>query len=215
MDQQEIMTAQEVADLLRVSERTVYDWAKNGKIPSGRLGTSWRFRRTEVEKWIDKNLNPTKPDPQTNLGFADILESKRVILLEADNKRDALEVMVQGLVDDDLSHRYEEIRDAMFHRESLMSTGIGLGVGVPHTRMDRIERPRMAVGVRREGIADYDSIDSKPVQLIFMILAGKQQHAEHIKILAKISGLVRDPQLREQLLEAPTSLDVHRIVTHA
>ena len=50
----EILTIEEVARYLRVSERTVYDWAQKGKIPAGKLGFSWRFKRSDIQRWADE-----------------------------------------------------------------------------------------------------------------------------------------------------------------
>ncbi len=56
MGKPEIMTLEEVADYLRISERTVYDWAQKGEIPCGKLGTAWRFKRSDIEAWVDRQL---------------------------------------------------------------------------------------------------------------------------------------------------------------
>ena len=52
-----ILTIDEVAKYLRVSERTVYDWAHKGEIPAGKIGTVWRFKKSEIEKWVDHRLS--------------------------------------------------------------------------------------------------------------------------------------------------------------
>ena len=56
MTTHDIMTVEEVAEYLRVSERTVYEWAQRGEIPAGKLGTTWRFKRREIERWVDRRL---------------------------------------------------------------------------------------------------------------------------------------------------------------
>ena len=53
----DILTIDEVANYLRVSERTVYDWAQKGEIPSGKIGTVWRFKKSEIEKWVNDSLS--------------------------------------------------------------------------------------------------------------------------------------------------------------
>ena len=53
----DILTIDEVANYLRVSERTVYDWAQKGEIPSGKIGTVWRFKKSEIEKWVNDRLS--------------------------------------------------------------------------------------------------------------------------------------------------------------
>ena len=58
----EILTLEEVAAFLKVGKRTVYRFAQNGQIPAFKLGGTWRFRRSELERWIDENSNQRKPD---------------------------------------------------------------------------------------------------------------------------------------------------------
>ena len=53
----DILTIEEVAKYLRVSERTVYDWAQKGEIPAGKIGTVWRFKKSEIEKWVNERLS--------------------------------------------------------------------------------------------------------------------------------------------------------------
>ena len=55
--QDDILTIEEVASYLRVSDRTVYDWAQKGEIPAGKIGTVWRFKKSEVEKWVNERLS--------------------------------------------------------------------------------------------------------------------------------------------------------------
>ncbi len=52
----EILTIEEVARYLRVSERTVYEWAQKGEIPAGKIGTVWRFKKDDIESWVDERL---------------------------------------------------------------------------------------------------------------------------------------------------------------
>ena len=62
MAKEEIMTLKEVAQYLKMKERTIYKWAQNGKIPAIKLGSTWRFRKEEVNAWLEKNRNiPDRP----------------------------------------------------------------------------------------------------------------------------------------------------------
>ena len=78
----EIMTIEEVAEYLRVSERTVYDWAQKGQLPGGKLGTTWRFKRTDIEHWVSSRLGATPPAPAsqtTTDSLKRILSPDRVV----------------------------------------------------------------------------------------------------------------------------------------
>lgn len=203
MGQPEIMTVQEVADLLRVSERTVYDWATNGQIPCGKLGTAWRFKRSEIEKWIDQNLATKKSSRASSIiSLRDVLTQEHVVRFDTASKRESLQILVDLLGTCPHVGDKADVEKGILAREELMSTGIGLGVAVPHVRLTSITKPIMAVGVSDSDITDYDSIDQQPVRLLFMILAGSDQHAMHIKILARIAALVKDGDFRHDLLNA-------------
>jgi len=140
------------------------------------------------------------------------LDPKRVLILESTNKTDALRVLVDCLATAPQIKDPEELLEGILHREQLMSTGIGLGIGVPHVRLSSIENPVMCVGLCRNPITDYESLDGQPVQLIFMIAAGKDQHAEYLRLLAYISSRLKDDRLRSTLINAADEATVYRIL---
>jgi PTS system nitrogen regulatory IIA component len=200
----EIITAKEVASFLRVSERTVYDWASSGTIPCGKLGTTWRFKRSEVEKWVNEQLSPTSKKNVTfsPIEIGGILDPMHVMLLDTDSKDVALLNMLDRLAETGVVSDKTAVTEGIFQREKLMSTGIGLGIGIPHVRLDGIDTLMMAVGVSTTDITDYESLDGQPVRLIFMILAGKDQHALHIKTMSAISRRIKNSVLREMVMQA-------------
>jgi PTS system nitrogen regulatory IIA component len=208
----DIMTVEEVAEYLRVSERTIYDWAAKGHIPCGKLGTTWRFKRSEIEQWVDRRLRRTPADASA-ISIADILAPEHVLLTDATKKTDALEQIIEVISTHPAITDKHELAEGIFRRERLMSTGIGLGIAVPHVRLDSVRRLVMAVGVTSSEIRDYDSLDGLPVRAIFMIAAARDQHAEYIKTLALISRKMKDEQLRRSLFEASDEMAVYNLLT--
>lgn len=83
-----------------------------------------------------------------------------------------------------------------------MSTGIGWGIAVPHVRLTSVKSPVMALGVSRKGIQDYDSLDGLPVHYIIMIAAGRDQHAEYLRLLSLVSTRMKDESVVKALLSA-------------
>jgi len=215
MSKPEIMTVQEVADFLRISERTVYEWATQGVIPCGKLGTTWRFKRSEVERWVDEHLSaPAKKNVTFSpVDLKDILDPSHVMLLETSSKDQALMTMVETLHRTGAIENKEAVAEGIFQREKLMSTGIGLGIGIPHVRMSGIENLIMAAAVSTQDITDYESLDGKPVRLIFMILAGKDQHTLHIKTMAAISSRLRNEVLREMIMQSRDTQTIYSLLT--
>lgn len=214
MQEHEILTLEEVANYLRVSERTVYDWANKGEIPCGKFGTSWRFKRSEIERWVDQRLGPGRQAIQAEgISLSKILSASRVRLLDCANKDEALEALIESLADAPEVKNRDELAREVYERESLMSTGIGFGVGVPHVRIHSVSDLVMAVGINRRPIPDYASLDEQPVRIICMVAARADQHAKYLKTLAAISAILRQEGVREALLSAATPEEAYRILT--
>ncbi|OGV36483.1 MAG: hypothetical protein A2020_12695 [Lentisphaerae bacterium GWF2_45_14] len=203
MDQTEIMTVEEVADLVRVSERTVYEWAKRGDIPCGKLGSIWRFKRSEVLRWVNEQLGVDSHDfYNPPISLERIFSPKRIIFPGAGTKVEILDKLINILsLNSEITDR-EELRKGIFHREELMSTGIGLGIAIPHVRLNSVKDVIMAVAICPDGVKYYESIDNQTVRLAFMIAANSKQHSEHIKLLSFITSRLKNKILLDSLLGA-------------
>ncbi|MCC6145733.1 MAG: PTS sugar transporter subunit IIA [Candidatus Hydrogenedentes bacterium] len=210
----EIMTLEEVARYLRVSERTVYDWANKGLLPCGKLGTTWRFKRAEVEHWVDERLGSRRILRHEGVAIGDVLAPERVLLLDGTDKRAALGALIEVLSTTPEVHNPEELERELFERERLMSTGIGFGIGVPHVRLGSVSDLVMAVGVTRDALADYESLDGEPVRIVCMIAAHKNQHALYLKILAAVSNILKLDFVRQAILEADHPQTIYELLTH-
>jgi PTS system nitrogen regulatory IIA component len=134
--------------------------------------------------------------------LSEVLSLERVSVLPSMDKTKALKTMIAQLSETLQVHDPEALEEGIFHRETLMSTGIGLGIGVPHVRLSSVKGPVMAAALFQGPVLDYESLDGQDVRLIFMIAAGKDQHAEHLRLLSFISSRLRDQVLRESLLNA-------------
>ena len=89
----------------------------------------------------------------------------------------------------------------LMEREGLGSTGIGEGVAIPHGKIPGIDRLVAAFG-RSPGGVQFASLDGKPARLFFLVLAPENSAGMHLKALARISRLLKDPRFRERLLTA-------------
>ena len=96
-------------------------------------------------------------------------------------------------------------------REAADSTGVGHGVALPHARLEGLERMR-GVFVRLEQPVDFESIDDQPVDLLFALFAPKHAGAEHLRALARVSRLLRQSTLRQQLRQARAADVVHALL---
>jgi PTS system nitrogen regulatory IIA component len=104
--------------------------------------------------------------------------------------------------------------DSIYHafaaRERVASTGIGSGVAIPHGRL-RVDRTRMALAICREGTA-FDSLDGEPARILVALLTPYEQLGDQIKVLARVSRVLKDGAVRERLLHAACSDDALRIL---
>ena len=214
MKNYDLMTVEDVATMLRVSERTVYEWAQRGEIPGGKFGTTWRFKRSDIMRWIDSRVKSTrKPFSTLPLPLSSVLDPERIVFFDRGLKEDILTGLTDVLATAPEVHDRDQLLAHVFRREELMSTGIGLGLGVPHVRLNSVDDIVMAVGVCRQPIEDYESLDGLPVRLVFMIAAHTDQHAKHIKLLAALAQSLKDESVREGIFSAETPAQVFAILS--
>ena len=145
--------------------------------------------------------------------FFSVLTPERVLILESTTKKDALQVLIDCLGTAPQITDLNDLARGIFYREELMSTGIGMGIAVPHVRLASVTGPVMCAGICRYPLADYESLDGEPIRLIFMIAAGQHQHAEHLKLLSSLSLRFKSEKLRNALMSAPDSLTFYHILT--
>ncbi|HNY48997.1 MAG TPA: PTS sugar transporter subunit IIA [Smithella sp.] len=131
--------------------------------------------------------------------------------LSAKNKEDALLEMVDTIIRGGLNLDKTSILEILKQRESLGSTGIGEGVAIPHGKISTLNDIVIAFGRSVNGIS-YDSLDGKPVHLLFLLLAPENSAGQHLKILAKISKMLKEPDFRKKLLKTRSQNDLYKII---
>lgn len=104
-----------------------------------------------------------------------------------------------------------EVLDALLEREAAGSTGVGHGVAVPHARLPGLTRMR-AVFMRLEQPIAFESVDDQPVDLVFALFAPADADTEHLRTLARVSRLLRQGDLRQQLRQARTAESIHALL---
>ncbi len=96
-------------------------------------------------------------------------------------------------------------------REKLGSTGIGEGVAIPHGKLPGLGKLLATFGVSRSGI-DFEAIDGKPTHLFFALVAPENSAGVHLKALARISRLFKNPKFRDSILGAQTSAEIYALI---
>jgi len=105
----------------------------------------------------------------------------------------------------------EPLLEVLLEREKLGSTGIGDGIAIPHGKSDNIDKILIAFGRSLAGV-DFDSLDGQPVHLFFLILAPGNSTGIHLKVLAKISRLLKDISFRKELLAAKGRAEIYKSI---
>lgn len=212
----DILTIEEVAKYLRVSDRTVYDWAQKGEIPAGKIGTVWRFKKSEVENWVNARLSSDAvKQAEQSIQVKNILSPDRVVFISQTSKHDALVELSQVLANAPQVKNAGEITQEILKREELMSTAIGRGIAIPHVRLSSITDLVMAVGVCKKPIEDFQALDDQPVNLLIMIAAAYNQHSYYLKTISHFSAKLKKKELRDAIMNAQTELDVYNLLLHS
>jgi PTS system nitrogen regulatory IIA component len=107
-----------------------------------------------------------------------------------------------------------EIFETLLQRERLGSTGVGNGIAIPHGKLPKIGR-LFGLFARLERPIDFDSLDSEPVDLVFLLLAPEAAGADHLKALARVARVLRDPQTAAKLRATRDPAALHALLTQS
>jgi PTS system nitrogen regulatory IIA component len=105
----------------------------------------------------------------------------------------------------------DELVRVLLEREALGSTGIGDGVAIPHGKLHMIPEMIVAFGRSVKGV-DFDSMDARPVHLFFLLITPEDRPGEHLRALARISRILKNPSLRDGLRGAPHREELLRLL---
>ncbi|MFY0638369.1 PTS IIA-like nitrogen regulatory protein PtsN [Maricaulis maris] len=145
------------------------------------------------------------------MALSDLIPNAGVSIdLGASSRKQALQAMSE-LAADLTGQSARTIYDAVLQRERLGSTGVGQGVAIPHARLSGMDEV-VGVFARLRTPVDFESIDGRPADLVFMLLAPENAGAEHLKALARVSRLLRREDVRQRLRAAPNSDAVHAVL---
>lgn len=131
--------------------------------------------------------------------------------IEATGKNEALAELTDVMMKVEGGLDRDEVIRVLQERERLGSTGIGEGVAIPHGKLKEITKLLISFGRSRKGV-DFDSMDGKPAHLFFLLIAPEESVGVHLKTLARISKLLKNPTVRRRLLEAAGSDELYRII---
>ena len=139
--------------------------------------------------------------------LTDILLTDYIKLpLDAKDRDEAIKKLVlllgQFEVIDDTDQAYKAVLD----REKIMTTGVGNGIAIPHCKDSSCPNFAVAMGLHKKGL-NFESIDKKKVRIVFLLVGPENNPGLHIKLLSRISRLMSNEDLRDELLDCKTAKD--------
>jgi nitrogen PTS system EIIA component len=145
--------------------------------------------------------------------IAEYLDSRCVLFLKAETREEALEELVQALDSAKKLQNVTEFKDAVLARERIVSTGIGMGVAIPHAKLAGYSNFFIAIGIQKHGIP-WDALDDSPVRVVFLVGGPDGKQTEYLQLLSGITVAIKDRERRKALLSAETPQAVLNLFKH-
>ncbi len=141
----------------------------------------------------------------------DVLQKESIISdLKSQDKKGILEELVAPIATiTGINHK--DLIQVLMDREQLGSTGIGGGIGIPHGKLKQLESLALGFGLSREGV-DFESMDNQPTHIFFLLVTPENSTGLHLKMLARISRILKHDQFKEKLLNAVSSDEIFSII---
>ena len=131
--------------------------------------------------------------------------------IPGDTKEEVINAIIDVAAKSQKVKDLEKVRQAIFEREKIMSTGVGKGFAIPHGKTDAVTDIVAAFGITEKPI-DYESLDHEPVRLLFLLIGKDSLVGAHIKLLSRISRLMNKEDLRRKLLDSSTPAEILEVL---
>ncbi len=143
--------------------------------------------------------------------ISELISEDYILDIKSDNKKDALNELLEVISKNERITDKSTFAKEIFNREKLMSTGIGYGIAVPHARHKSVKDFVIAIGRKIEGL-EYESIDDKPVKLIFLIGASDKQDKDYIRLLSRLVLRLKNKEFVDKILTAENPSEIYNII---
>ncbi|MGM0228777.1 PTS system, nitrogen regulatory IIA component [Enterococcus sp. AZ091] len=130
--------------------------------------------------------------------------------LQATTKNAAIRELTSAFVTKGVVENDSVYLAAVMKREEESTTGIGFGVAIPHGKSAAVTKPALGFGRSQIGI-EYDSMDNKPVHLIFLIAVPETSNDEHLRILSQLSRKLMHEDVRQKLMTVTTVEEIYQM----
>ena len=142
----------------------------------------------------------------------DFIDQKTIITeLRSTDKKSVLEELALPVAEiTQIDHR--ELVRVLIERENLGSTGIGSGIAIPHGKLKNLRTLILSMGLSRKGV-NFDTMDDKPAYLFFLLLTPENSTDLHLKLLARISKILKNESFKQKILRATKPEDVLQLIS--
>jgi excisionase family DNA binding protein len=221
MDKNQVLTTKELAEYIKLNEKTIIKMAQTGEIPGVKVGSQWRFHIDAIDSYLqnkiikspEEKLNSIIEDKSALIPLSRLVENKLIELnLEAKKSKEVLSKLTNMVNLANLTPAPKLLYQELLEREKMLSTAVGQRVAIPHPRYpsDQLfKENKIVIVASKEGI-DYDAPDKDKVHLFFMICALSE--AIHIRLLAMISKLIRMPETIGKFIKAESKEEIMRLL---
>jgi len=140
--------------------------------------------------------------------LGEVISEDRIVDLKAETKEEALRELVAVMATSNCVLDKEALFGAILEREKTLSTGVGIGVAIPHAMIPEVTGFVAAIGRSHRGI-EFDALDEKPVRIVVMIAASdKHSRGEYLKLLSRLMQKLRSKDFRRRIMFAKTARDI-------
>lgn len=147
----------------------------------------------------------------TEMKIGEFIKKERIAFLTEELREDALRTLIDKAEACGVLDNREAFYEAIIHRENVVSTGIGMGIAIPHAKCEECDDFFIMVGIHSKAGIDWDAIDGLNVKLIFLIGGPMRMHREYLSLLSKLTSAIREDSLCQKLIRAKSSEDVVKI----
>lgn len=140
-----------------------------------------------------------------------LLELERVGIINSGDHKDVVNRLLDMVKDSPRVTDFEKLKESIWERERLVSTGIGLGLAIPHVRNDRVKDFIVSALIIEEG-TEWKALDDKPIHFAILIASPKDTHKEYLKILAEAVLMWKNGTNREKVLKAKSEEELHKLL---
>lgn len=147
--------------------------------------------------------------------LSDIINKDRIIIeLKSNTKEDVINELIDKIKSTSQVLNFEKLKNAIFEREEVLSTGIGNGIAIPHCRTNSVEGIIAAFG-RASNPVEFDSLDNKPVNILFLFASNENLNSEHLKLLNQLGKIAHNKDLLNKLLTAKNVDEIYSALSES